>query len=110
MHDSTQSDQADSSKDRNGQVRNGISTGGFPEGGPCYCKAEHPMDDNETLSEMEWIIKKNKKTKCGGWQRKEERIYKENEGMTAGDNWEEGFIVVKKEVGSVMEFNELITH
>lgn len=42
---------------------------------------------------------------------KEEIIYKENEEMTAGgDNSEEGFIVAKKEGGSVMEFNEVITH
>jgi hypothetical protein len=29
--------------------------------------------------------------------------------MTAGDNWEEGFILAKKKVGSVVEFNEVIT-
>jgi hypothetical protein len=35
----------------------------------------------------------------------EEIIYKENEGMRAVDNSE-----VRNEVGSVMEFNELITN
>jgi hypothetical protein len=43
----------------------------------------------------------------GAVANEEEIIYKENEGMTAVDN-SEGFTEVRKEVGSVMEFNKLI--
>jgi hypothetical protein len=39
----------------------------------------------------------------------DKRIYTENEATTAADNLE-GFIIVRKEVGSVMEFKELITN